>query len=146
MYNKEFKQKYYDDFKTRLRQYSQYEIIASEKVMAHFKYDTVQFNNDYKYDFITNYIKFEIKTDTNTSSPYFYIAYFDLVNNKPSQIMTTESDYYIINNKINYYMICTKFLRDLCDNGNYVSVKNRDKTASGFLIPKTIIIENSIIL
>jgi hypothetical protein len=146
MYNKEFNKQYYDDFKKRLRQFSQYEIIASEKVMRHFKYDTVEFNNDFKYDFITNNIKFEIKTDTNISSPYFYIAYFDLVNGKPSQIMTTESNYYIINNRIDYYMICTKFLRGLCDNGNYRSVKNRDKTASGFLIPKSIIIENSILL
>lgn len=137
MYNKEFKRKYYNDFKKRFRQFSQYEIKASEKVMHHFKYDTVQFNDDYKY---------EIKTDTNLLSPYFYIAYFDLVNNRPSQITTTESNYYIINNKVNYYMICTIYLKGLCDTGNYMSVKNKDKTASGFLIPKTKIIENSITL
>ena len=62
-------------------------------------------------------------------------------NEKQSGISITESDFYIITDTINYYLIKTSALKILCTNMPIRTLK--DKSASGFIIPYRVIIENS---
>lgn len=72
----------------------------------------VDYNNDWKYDFITDNIKYEVKLDTLTNLyNNYYIEY--KCSFKNSGIYHTESDYYIITDTINYYMIETQKIKDI---------------------------------
>ena len=63
---------------------------------------------------------------------------------KPSGISTTEADYYIINDTINYYLISVDKLKLLVENMKIISTK--DKLTFGYLIKSQIIKDNSLIL
>jgi hypothetical protein len=141
-----YNDKYYHDFKRRKKQFQPYEIKASSKVLQHFGEGEVVFNDDYKYDFIHKGLTFEIKCDTNRESKNFYIAYYDLINDRPSQISKSESNYYIITDTVNYYMIETAILLSMVESSTYRSVPNKDKSALGYLVPKIDIINQSKIL
>jgi hypothetical protein len=143
MYNKE----YYKNFRTRLRKFQPYEIIASEKIILLYGEDTIEFNNDYAYDFKHKNILYEVKADqSSVKTGNFYIAFFDVINNRPSQLSITKSNYYIITDKTNYYLVSTINLKALVENKEYRVVKNFEKSAIGYIVPRNDIIALSIIL
>lgn len=70
----------------------------------------VEYNNDWRYDFIADNIKYEVKLDTLVHLyNNYYIEY--KCSFEDSGIYHTESDYYIITDTINYYMIDTEKLK-----------------------------------
>lgn len=143
-----FNKKYYQDFQKRRKEFQPYEIKASSKIIKHFGEGEVKFNpdDDYKYDFMHKNITYEIKCDTKKDSLNFFIAYYDTINNRPSQISKSESNFYIITDTENYYMISTPLLLGMVETGRYRSVPNSVRSALGYLVPKTDVIKNGITL
>ena len=120
-----------------------YENIAADKICARNHVTILNTCNNYKYDFETDdHITYEIKADKMSNITGNYFIEFLGRNEKPSWITSTESDFYIITNTINYYMISTTLLKSLCKNMPVRCLK--DKSATGFLIPCKVIITNSI--
>jgi hypothetical protein len=99
---------------------------------------TCIYNNDYKYDFITNTKEtFEVKCDMSSNrTGNFFIEY--IFNNKPSGIAKTESKYYIITDSIDFYMILTDDLIEYINNNTPKTVRFKSDTGfvSGYLIKK----------
>ena len=61
-----------------------------------------------------------------------------------SGIAITKSNYYIITDTINYFLIDTLKLKELIENNTFKTVTTRDKLTFGYLVNKNIIIEKSI--
>ena len=133
----------YNQFLNDLNNNMIYENIAADKICARNHVTICNTCNNYKYDFKTDdHITFEVKTDkASLKTNNFYIEFLGR-NDKKSGISITESDYYIITDTNKYYMIKTSALKTLCKNMPVRTLK--DKSASGFLIPCSLIITNSI--
>ena len=70
------------------------------------------------YDFSINDIKYEVKLDTNlTKYKTMFCEY--LSRNIPSGISITKSDYYCIKSLDDYYIIPTKFIKDLIKTNSF---------------------------
>jgi len=122
-----------------------YEKIAASRICVLNNRTIKEVCTNNKYDFKTDdNIKYEVKCDKSSNKTgNFYIELLTY-NNKPSGISTTKSDYYIITNTINYYMISTSILKLLCKNMRVLTLK--DKSSTGFIVPCHIVISNSIII
>ena len=101
-------------YKTKVKPYERYEREAAERIQKLNKLEIVSFCNDNKYDFIDSLvIKYEVKYDrASNNTGNFYIEYNGY--GKLSGISTTEAQYYIITDGINYYLIRTDKLKSLC--------------------------------
>ena len=132
----------YNQFLSDLRNNMIYENICADKISARNHVTILNTCNNYKYDFKTDdHITYEIKADkASLKTNNFYIEFLGR-NEKPSGISNTESDYYIITDTIKYYMIKTTLLKTLCKNIPIRTLK--DKSASGFIIPCSLLIQNS---
>jgi hypothetical protein len=127
------------NFKTDLVIGQQFERIAFDRLK---KYNNeiidCEFNDTYKYDFITNTKEtFEVKCDMSSNrTGNFFIEY--IFNNKPSGIAKTESKYYIITDSIEFYMILTEDLIEYINNDRPKTVRFKSDTGfvSGYLIKK----------
>ena len=74
------------------------------------------------YDFSINDIKYEVKLDTNlTKYKTMFCEY--LSRNIPSGISITKSDYYCIKSLDDYYIIPTKFIKDLIKTNEFRNSK-----------------------
>ena len=133
----------YNQFLNDLNNNMIYENIAADKICARNHVTILNTCNNYKYDFKTDdHITYEIKADkASLKTNNFYIEFLGR-NDKKSGISITESDFYIITDTINYYLIKTSALKTLCKNMSIRTLK--DKSASGFIIPCSLIITNSI--
>ena len=133
----------YNQFLNDLNNNMIYENISADKICVHNHVSILNTCNNYKYDFQTDdYQTYEVKTDKMSNiTANFYIEFLGR-NDKKSGISITESDFYIITDTINYYMIKTSALKILCKNMSIRTLK--DKSASVFLIPCSLIITNSI--
>ena len=132
-------------YNTKVKPFLKYEFEASERIKKLNNVEILHFNNDNKYDFIdSNNIKYEVKYDGySLKSGYFFIEYKGY--GKPSGISTTEAHYYIITDGTNYYMICTKQLKTLCN--CYGSTRcTKDGLTFAHIININIIISNSQII
>jgi hypothetical protein len=134
----------YQCFKDNLNKCDADEKIAGERVKEYFKSDIIHYNNDYKYDvLLANLAKIEIKTDYKSlTSPNFFIEYYGY--NKPSGIQTTESNYYLINDTQNFYLIETYKLKELLKLQKFKTCSTYDELKIGFLVPKQTLIVCSI--
>ena len=131
------------DFITMLKFYNQFEKKAAYLLSKILNNNNYIFNNDYKYDILFTDINlsFEIKND-NMMTRTGNIAIEYNYNNKPSGILTSEANYYIINDRINYYMIETIILKQLIDINKFVYVKNNNTYC--YLLDNNLILDNSI--
>ena len=132
-----------------LDKYQKYEVEASERIKKLFNVDTVSFNNTYEYDFITSdNLKYEVKADERSlDTGNFFIEF--KCKSQPRGIMTSISDYYIISDTKNYYLISTSKLKDIFNKAfhelrNTRKVKQLPDGTTGLLIEKHIIIKASI--
>ena len=87
------------------------------------------------YDFSINDIKYEVKLDTNlTKYKTMFCEY--LSRNIPSGISITKSDYYCIKSLDDYYIIPTKFIKDLIKTNEFKTKHCGYKSYSScYLIP-----------
>ena len=145
-----FNKKYYEYFLENKAKFDIYERIALDKVIKYYndEYTLVHMCDNYKYDFkLSNNKTYEIKAEPYAlKSHNFYIEHFDNFNNKLSGIATTESNYYIITDTRNYYIIKTRKLKKICESNLYSSIINKNRTATGFIIPVSVIIEKSVVI
>lgn len=131
-------------YKKFVKPFEKYEVEAANRIKNKYNVDIVNFNNDNRYDFIdSNNVKYEVKYDgySNISNNCFieFIGY-----GKPSGISVTESKYYIITDGNQYLLIETDKLKKLIV--NWPSKFTKDGLTAGYIISKTIIINNSIII
>ena len=133
----------YNQFFNDLNNNMIYEYIAADKICVKNHVIILDVCDNYKYDFKTDdNTAFEVKADKMSNITSNYFIEFLGRNEKPSGISTTEADYYIITNTINYYLIKTSKLRKLCKNKPIRVLK--DKSSSGFILPCKVSIKNSI--
>ena len=144
MSDKTIKNNSYLFFLKQLKKYQKYEVLAADKICILNDVNIINYNEDNKYDFLTSdNLKYEVKADEYSSkSGNFFIEFYGY--NKPSGITTTEANYYIITDTINYYMIDVDKLKILCTGDNIK--KTKDSSTFGHIISIEIIISNSIII
>ena len=133
------------DFYETLEKFKPYEIEASKRITNLNNTALLKFCDNYKYDFITtpDMLKFEVKTDVmSLKTNNIFIEFFGY--GKPSGISISQSNYYIICDTINYYMIETKILKTFVENNTYKVVSTGNKSTFGYLINKSFIISHSI--
>ena len=132
------------DFFTNLEKYKPYEIEASKRIEKLNNTSTLNFCNNYKYDFITSdNITYEVKTEPKSlKTNNFFIEFSGY--GKPSGISTSESNFYIFCDTINYYLIDIHKLKQIIENFTLRIVSTGDGLTFGYLISKHIIITNSI--
>lgn len=131
-------------FYKNLKKFQPYEKEAAARIEKLNNVKILSFCDNNKYDFITDdNIKYEVKTEpASLKTNNFFIEFKGY--GKPSGISTTEADYYIISDTINYYLISVYKLKLLVENSRIISTK--DKLTFGYLIKKQIIKDNSFIL
>jgi len=133
----------YKQFLKDLNNNLKYEHNAADKICVKNHVTILETCSDYRYDFKTDdYITYEIKSDkASLITKNFYIEFLGR-DEKPTEISITESDYYIITNTIDYYLIKTTTLKKLCANQQVKTL--RDKSSSGFILSCALVIKNSI--
>jgi hypothetical protein len=118
-----------------------YEQEASKRIKNYFNVEIKNFCDNHKYDFKDcNNIKYEVKTNHNVFKFHSYFIEFDC-NGKPSGIFTTQSNYYILCDIKNYYLIDTQKLINLCKSCKIVKCKNGN---IGYIFPEVLLLKNSI--
>ena len=135
----------YDLFNRNVVLFKKYEVEAANRIKAKYNVDVKMWCNDNKFDFqTTDNIKYEVKTEPASLKTFnCFIEYF--AYGMPSGISISKANYYVITDTINYYLIETKRLKELCQKYNNIK-KTRDNLTSGYLLKKQVIIENSIII
>ena len=87
------------------------------------------------YDFCINGISYECKLDTNLAKNSTMFCEY-LSRNIPSGISITKADYYCIKSVDNYYIIPTKFIKDLIKTNEFKTKHCGYKSYSScYLIP-----------
>ena len=88
-----------------------------------------------EYDFCINGISYECKLDTNlTKNSTMFCEY--LSRNIPSGISITKADYYCIKSINDYYIIPTKFIKDLIKTNSFTTKHCGYKSYSScYMIP-----------
>lgn len=134
----------YQQFIENLKKFQPYEVEAAQRIEKLNKVKVINFNDDNKYDFITSdNLKYEVKTEpASLKTNNFFIEF--LGYNKPSGITTTEANFYIICDTINYYLISVSSLKILVENARIITTK--DKLTYGYLIKTKLIKDNSILI
>ena len=134
----------YQQFIENLKKFQPYEVEAAQRIEKLNKVKVINFNDDNKYDFLTSdNLKYEVKTEpASIKTNNFFIEF--LGYNKPSGITTTEANYYIISDTINYYLISVDKLKILVENARIITTK--DKSTYGYLIKTKLIKDNSILI
>ena len=135
-------------FKKKLKEAHIYEKQAAIITSEYFNDYDISFNFDNKYDFVLNnkQLKFEVKYDdmSNKTNNYFieYESFYKL-----SGISVSISDYYILTNSNNYYMIETKKLKQLIKDKKYKFIRKSGDNVSnstGYIFDINIINNESI--
>jgi len=134
----------YEFFLKQLVKYKPFEEISSDKICIINKVSILNTNDDNKYDFqTTDEKKYEVKCDERalTTNNYFieFIGY-----GKPSGISVSEADYYILTDTNIYYLIDIEILKKIIIGKPILTTK--DKSTYGYIVKRSIISENSIII
>ena len=132
-----------------LKFYHEYEKEAAKIISHIFDNKTYIFGDNSDYDFKFNFnnileMKFEVKTDNRMNKTgNVFIEYES--NNKKSGIETTQSDYYIITDKVEYFLIEVILLKQLInDDKNILKIYNNKTNNRGYLLKKFILLNNSL--
>ena len=125
--------------------FEKYEIEAITRIKNKFNVELLKRCNTSKYDFkMSNKMRYEVKADLmSRRTGNFYIEYFGY--GKPTGLSVTKSDFYIITDGIDYYMIATEHLQDLCKTCSK-NIGTKDKTTVGYVISKTVIVNNATLI
>jgi hypothetical protein len=103
------------------------------------KYSLLNTNDDYKYDFqLTNGLKYEVKYDHMASKTNNIFIEFEQYN-KPSGILKTYADYYIIivpYDQIKFLMVRVDDIIEFIKNSRYKKIYG-DEFKKGFLFDVT---------
>jgi hypothetical protein len=134
-------------YKNKVQPYEKYEEEASKRISIKYKVDIYKLfdkKNGNKYDFIdSNKIKYEVKFDGySIKSKNFFIEFEGY--GKPSGINATKADNYIITDGINYYLINSLKLKDICE--ECIIRTTKDKLTYGYIVPVQLVINESIII
>lgn len=134
-------------YKNKVQPYEKYEAEASKRISLKYNVDIYKLfhkNNGNKYDFKdSNKIKYEVKFDGySLKSKNFFIEFEGY--GKASGINITISDNYIITDGINYYMIPTAKLKEICK--DCIIRNTKDKLTYGYTVPVQLIINESVII
>ena len=134
----------YNDFLNNLKKYTPFELVAADKICCLNFVSVSGICKNYTYDFMTSdNIKYEVKTDVmSLKTGNIFIEFMGY--GKPSGIATTEANFYIINDTVNYYMISVLKLKELVKNTRILNTK--DGLTSGFIITIKTLRENSKII
>jgi hypothetical protein len=133
-------------FYKNLEQYKPYETEAAKRIEGKFNKKVIKWCNTNRYDFKTeDDIKYEVKTEPSSLKTNNFFIEFEGYK-KPSGISVTKSNYYIISDTINFYLIPTHKLKELIENNTFKIVSTFDKLTFGYLINKHIIIQQSILI
>lgn len=137
---------YYNDvFLKRLEEAKQYEIQAGQLITKKFNIEIMNFNDDYKYDFITtDHIKYEVKADKMALNTNNYFIEFEGYG-KASGLSITEAHYYILSNTLKYYLITVDKLKYICNKYGIIKKVKINETF-GFIIPSNKVIKHSELL
>jgi len=113
-------------------------------------FDTIEENDDYKYDLIvkenSKKIKLEIKFDDMFNKTNNFAVEFES-RRRPSGITTTESDYWIfVDSKNSIYIIETKILKKICIGKKKIQTRCKDSYNRIYLIPKNEFLKKEISL
>lgn len=135
-------------FKEDLKIGNKYEKVASYRLTKKYNIKIVEYNNDYRYDFIDyNGVKYEVKYDRKSEKTgNIFLEYSN--RNNDSGINKTESDKYIF--MFNLYdgcMIDTDMLKNMITNKQYkknIKCLIDGRVIGGYIFCKKFIIENSI--
>ena len=132
-------------YEKKVKPFFKFEVESSKRISKLYNVEIISFNNDDKYDFITSDdIKYEVKYDNySNKSGNFFIEYAGY--GKPSGISTSESNFYIITDGINYYLIDTQILLKLCKTFGTTKT-TKDGLTYGYCIVKNIIVSNSLLI
>lgn len=127
------------NFRRDLKVGQQTEKEAAEKLKQHFNFDSLEFNNDKKYDIKATIGEvsrtYEVKTDLMCGQTGNFALEYEC-RGKPSGIVTTEADYWIYKLDDGFYMISVESLKNLIDEGKYfrmVSGGDRGSNTKMFL-------------
>ncbi len=133
-------------FYDNLRKFQPYEIEASKRIEAKFNIKTKRFCNTNRYDFkTTDNIKDEVKTEPSSlRTGNFFIEFSGY--GKPSGIAVTKSNFNIISDTINYYLISTLILKEIISNNTFKIITTKDNKTIGYLVNKNIVIAASILI
>jgi len=126
----------YSKFKETLNKHLKYETAAQQHILKYYNdrtpddvYTLHEVNEDCLYDFSiksSKYkYKFEVKADlmSNHTNNY-YIEYES--SGKPSGILTSKADYYVITNGKNYYCIKLSKLKDIYEQNLKIPSMHRE--------------------
>lgn len=129
--------------------------IEKEAVNAlsrHLELENVQFNNDYKYDFVVTVRgkqkKYEVKHDIMSTKTGNMAVEYEC-RGKFSGILTTEADYWIYKLDSDFYLIALEKLRSLIDDQKYfrlVTGGDRGSNTKMFLFKLATMKEEMILL
>ena len=135
----------YDVFNRNVIIYKKYELESAKRIKAKYNVDVKKWCDNSDYDFQTTDDKtFEVKAEPTSLKTFnCFIEYF--AYGVASGISISKANYYIITDTVNYYLIETIKLKELCQKYNNIR-KTRDNLTSGYLLKKNIIIENSIVI
>ena len=133
----------HNQFLSNVNKYKKSELEAGERLCKYFKTTLKAFNNDNKYDIILeNGLLYESKYDSYFDKyDHVYIECFR--TSKPSGILTSISNYYVITDGSNYYLINIKELLSLCKKHDNIK---KLKFSYGYIIPKDEFIVNSVLI
>ena len=135
-------------FLQQLQEAKEIEKLAAEKICKRNNVTVLHFCDDFRYDFITSdNIKYEVKHDkVSVLTGNFFIECAS--DGKPSGILTTDAQYYIIVSGDIYYLVPTETIKQLVHDKKYirtVSTKITNKT-DGFIFNKDTIIQHCAII
>jgi hypothetical protein len=134
----------YKKFLEDLKKYKKYEAIASDLIKERDNVEIIGRCDNFKYDFITSKgIKYEVKCDEASLKYGNYFIEF-MGYDKPTGISTTQADYYIICDTINYYEIPVDKIKELVKIYGRVKKPTGDGSTYGHLIKCSIINDVSI--
>ena len=131
----------YSQFKKDLINSYQYEIEAQKRLCDFTDSVVIEECKTSDYDFQTeNGLTYEVKSDkVSLHTRNFFIEYCGY--NKYSGISITKSNYYIITNTLDYYLIATEKLKLLVKNCPIKKVNGG--STYGYLLKKSILVKNS---
>lgn len=132
-------------FKTLLEANKKYEHEAGRRIEILNNVKIISVCNNNKFDFETDdNIKYEVKADhLATKTNNFFIEFSGY--GKPSGIETTEAQFYILTDIMNYFLIDVNELKELCEHCKKI-VTTADKLTYGYLVSRFKIVQRSIII
>ena len=136
-------------FTKQLKDSKKYEKQAAKKVCRRNNDSVDHYCDNYKYDFMTTNTKLRYEVKHGKASVVYGNFFIECGSDgKPSGILTTEADFYIILSNDIFYPIPTDALKELIHDKKYIRTASTNITnkTDGFIFNKNTIIKHSVIL